>query len=733
MAINIISGNLNTLGNNGNFESDPSVWGFDTPDRALTRIFNGPSHQGNFSLFSNTIGNPVVFDNGLIDQEIAIGNIPGLTVGKKYVIEVYCKANSSAAEDTNLLRLKRKQATGFVLPDFSGHRTLLQMSTSVIWEKIEARFTATAADLGQVSLVIERSSLNINTLGASVFADAFYCYEYEDVILTCVLAATIGTVNATGLAIADGSATISVSAGTPPYEYSKDNGITWQSSNVFSGLLPGAYLFKVRETVNTTCVVTFSQTVNFTNPGFDFTFVKTDETIIGAADGTIVVTPTVADTYNFSFDGGVSYQGSNLSPPLAAGTYNVIVKKMSNGALVGKLVTINVGVQFFQKVYWSKNPIPFSVQAASNWAAQDNLRMYAEVKVEDVADSGVFTSKIKTTLYPSATGLCLFNLRQAMRSIFSLAPPAFNSNTIIRLTDRMKTFVVITDTLVADELVSTPPFTTSNPFKVLYGGLSSYAHALSNFFDALPTTKKFLTWQPNNKLVEKNQEDYLNYYVFGLTTSIKLRVKAYFDDATDQTATLLTKTGVQLGHLYQIPAGPTNSGALTINAAKNVTKYEVSLLDQTDTLISEVRTYVVNANAHPLSRFLMIVNSLGAHEVHRLTGEAKKENNVSGEVIQKYLPPVYDALQGQFENSEASFQSTTEYSTGFFTDVNGAAWQAYFTDVQMTKQAFELIGANRYPLAIVRGSIIESEDRAYNKFVRFKAVSGYTDLAYTPL
>lgn len=53
--------------------------------------------------------------------------------------------------------------------------------------------------------------------------------------------------NAASVSSNDGSLTITASGGTPPYQYSIDNGMTYQASNIFSDLMPGDYLVRVKD------------------------------------------------------------------------------------------------------------------------------------------------------------------------------------------------------------------------------------------------------------------------------------------------------------------------------------------------------------------------------------------------------------------------------------------------------------------------------------------------------
>lgn len=64
---------------------------------------------------------------------------------------------------------------------------------------------------------------------------------------------------------ATGSITVTATGGVPPYSYSKDNGATWQTSNVLSGLPAATYLVQVKDS-NGCIAPDGNQPVNITQP-----------------------------------------------------------------------------------------------------------------------------------------------------------------------------------------------------------------------------------------------------------------------------------------------------------------------------------------------------------------------------------------------------------------------------------------------------------------------------------
>ena len=128
--------------------------------------------------------------------------------------------------------------------------------------------------------------------------------------------------------------------GTPPYMYSLNDG-PFQDSNVFDNLPNGDYNVYVRDANG--CVVT-SPTIAINDPLVMDILVVSQVTCAGSCDGAINVTATGGvEPYEYSIDGGVTYQASNNFFDLCAGEYIVTVLDTQN-FLVQNAVTITESI-----------------------------------------------------------------------------------------------------------------------------------------------------------------------------------------------------------------------------------------------------------------------------------------------------------------------------------------------------------------------------------------------------
>lgn len=137
----------------------------------------------------------------------------------------------------------------------------------------------------------------------------------------------------------DGSITINASNGTPPYQYSNDNGVTYVANNTFNNLAPGTYNLSVMDAQG--CSQTATVTINEPNPiVIDET--HTDAKCNGSCDGTIALTVTggtAAGGYDYKWDNNPFCPCASKSN-LCAGNHTIIVRD-DNGCTETINIVIN--------------------------------------------------------------------------------------------------------------------------------------------------------------------------------------------------------------------------------------------------------------------------------------------------------------------------------------------------------------------------------------------------------
>ncbi len=140
----------------------------------------------------------------------------------------------------------------------------------------------------------------------------------------------------------NGQLVLVVSGGTPSYMYSIDNGMNYQSSGTFTGLTSGNYTLKAKDANN--CFSVTTPTVMVTNPTAItiLSIAKNNVLCKGASTGLINVTGSNGTgTYQYSKDGGMTYQSGNQFTGLVAGNYDIKIKDGNNCESAIQIVNIS--------------------------------------------------------------------------------------------------------------------------------------------------------------------------------------------------------------------------------------------------------------------------------------------------------------------------------------------------------------------------------------------------------
>ena len=173
----------------------------------------------------------------------------------------------------------------------------------------------------------------------------------QTVVLEDKVAPTIGTVtesDPTDCGVTDGTITINASSSAANVlEYSINGGGSWQLSGIYTGLAGGSYPIMVRNADGTceqsapTVTLIDKSTPSITD------VISTIPTNCGVADGSITIT-AAGGSIEYSIDGGINWQASNVFNGLGDGTYNVFVRNTDESCMVT----------------WANNPVIISSSSA---------------------------------------------------------------------------------------------------------------------------------------------------------------------------------------------------------------------------------------------------------------------------------------------------------------------------------------------------------------------------------
>ncbi len=137
-----------------------------------------------------------------------------------------------------------------------------------------------------------------------------------------------------------GTISVTATGGTPSYQYSIDNGATFQTSSTFTALAAGPYSIVVSDALSCATAYGFNPVTIAQPTQLDHSTATTDASCANVFDGSIVVTATGGvPPYNYSLNGGPSQNGNSFLG-LSGGTYVVQVND-DNGCSDTSHVLIN--------------------------------------------------------------------------------------------------------------------------------------------------------------------------------------------------------------------------------------------------------------------------------------------------------------------------------------------------------------------------------------------------------
>lgn len=190
-------------------------------------------------------------------------------------------------------------------------------------------------DWGQGNYQIKDVDGTLLVDGTGVFGEDNtdeFCTEF-----VCLLNADFDVSPETEENLGDGALVISANNGSGNLQYSIDGGTTFQTNNIFNGLSGGTYSILIVDE-NTTCQ--FIQSVAIETCALSYVVSVQNETFPNANDGQLEITAVGGtEPYQYSIDGGGSYQLSPIFTDLENGEYSVIVID-ANSCIKTELVAV---------------------------------------------------------------------------------------------------------------------------------------------------------------------------------------------------------------------------------------------------------------------------------------------------------------------------------------------------------------------------------------------------------
>lgn len=135
-------------------------------------------------------------------------------------------------------------------------------------------------------------------------------------------------------------------------------------------------------------------------------------------------------------------------------------------------------------------------------------------------------------------------------------------------------------------------------------------------------------------------------------------------------------------------------------------EYTVQLVSLDELPLSVAYRFIINYDYQPYTRYFAYLNSLGAVDTLTTFGKGSRELNRFFEQAERYLPALYEVVDGQFVDYDLSLQQSVEVATGYRSETELRGWNDFYR----SPNRFHLVAGKALPLSITSKSIKQAKD-----------------------
>lgn len=362
--------------------------------------------------------------------------------------------------------------------------------------------------------------------------------------------------------------------------------------------------------------------------------------------------------------------------------------------------------------------------AGVNKSVRPNFKIFFQVYVYNGSAPELI---YETYQDPNDQEACTFNIQEVLDAYVDYDFPSLSLAAIQKCSNvSRKYFVRYAESLDGD----IQKVTSTSDYYVLLGGLTKQDFADNDFYlDHLLVNKNFLTWHDTQKIVQKEQKEYLYFFQYDAFTSLNLRVMFTYTDNTTGTFTVLTLGVATQYDTIRMPAGY-DQLSLDSFATKEVKKYKVWLTNSAGTTVSEEREYIIETECRMDERYFIFGNSQGGVDTLRTYGDHVSSIDIDYELSEKILPSGYALEDGEIVKTAIAYGDKFEVSTGYLIS---REYKEYLKELLITGNVFEITDGKLMPVVIEtkKDELFKQSDNLYR--LRFEYNYGYINNSYSKL
>ena len=361
-----------------------------------------------------------------------------------------------------------------------------------------------------------------------------------------------------------------------------------------------------------------------------------------------------------------------------------------------------------EKVSLTGNPVAFQF-LVTNPNDLNYFRLIVGVRVWNGSDYGILKPD---AIAPDEDGIATLDVRELLRKRIEgkFTYPDSKYNTIIEHPDLSGKFKIQYYWRGFDEnneeQVSSL-ITLAEEFYYIEGGQPDAIRQLqgeidTNFYKEFITDKRFFTHCPDGKQVHPQQPEKLYWLIREGCTSLKVNLQVDYADGSQDNITG-NSVAVTAFNICEMNA----TLKYYVENPELVNSYKVWLTDQSNAVVSEVRTYNVDAAWYERNDFLLFRNSLFGYDTLWLYGQRSAEISGERDFYSKHLPDIRPRLTDRaFESTRALAAKKFQSNTGYI----NTDYANYLQELITSDDVIYLNGDQALPVRHLTEEIVPEDD-----------------------
>jgi len=374
------------------------------------------------------------------------------------------------------------------------------------------------------------------------------------------------------------------------------------------------------------------------------------------------------------------------------------------------------------RIVFKGNPVV--VQAVTSTPNAANFRFDLLTKINQTNET---RDLVTLSGYPGDNGKFDFDLRKLVEPEIKYLEPNSNNQYIEPLTF----FTQISSYWGADK-VYLQEVADPTAYIALPGALPYLDWPGNTYFDS--TLVKFLTWQPKEKTISRDQPEWLYFLMTKDVQTVYINfLITYLDGTTGYFDRSFSGVSSLQNYYCAAPVGIEENGLQDLNSGKTIDNVKiyldtVAIAADTDinNAISEVQTYIVDQDYYENKRYFLFANSLGGFDTFRITGDIEGETEIIKENARRITYPVYQVDDAQDYVFGISRRNKFTANTGYLTKESRLHAQELFG----SDKIYLLNNNKRIPVIINDDSVSIMQDRANIHTLEFEFIMAHYNPGY---